>query len=173
MYEPPTFASYFEQIQPPPDASFLPTLDQINLYEAIMVVVACDAVLQSLPLDRREHVTIFVWCDNTSAIAWLTNNKSNHPIINFLLQVWARLQAKHNCTINCGHIPGVSNIVPDAISRQFQVPNGSQIRDNLSHMMPHLSLPRWFSSTLQCFTLPSTTAWQTAVAALTALDNVL
>ena len=172
MYEPPTFADYLRLLQPPPTAEQLSTLDQINLYEAIIVVIACEAILQSLPADRQTHIVLFVWCDNTSAIAWLSNNKSNHPTINFLLQVWARLQAKYNATINCGHIQGISNTVPDAISRMFKVLNGLLIEASLSHLTPHLNLPPWFTSMLLCSPTPSETAWQTAHAALTALDNV-
>jgi len=173
MYEPPTFATFLQSYQPPPPPELLATLDQINLYEAITVVLACDAILHSLPPDRQDHITLFVWCDNTSAIAWLTTNKSNHPTINFLLQVWARLQANHNCTINCGHIPGKSNIIPDAISRQFQVPNGSSIRDSLSRLTPHQSLPNWLESMLTCSNMPSPSAWQIAHEVLMALDNEL
>ena len=173
MYEPTTFVEFLRSTQPSPSLESLALLDQINLYEAIIVVIACHAVLQSLPPDRQEHLTIFVWCDNTSAIAWLTNNKSNHPTINFLLQVWARLQANHNCTINCGHFLGILNIVPEAISRQFKVPHGSEIQAALSHLTPHQSLPLWFTSMLQCSITPSQTAWQTAAAALTALASGL
>ena len=172
IYDIQTFENFLHATDLPHDVDFS-TIDQINLYEAIIVVIACHAILQSLPADRREHLTIFVWCDNTSAIAWLTNNKSNHPIINFLLQVWARLQALYNVTINCGHIPGISNIVPDAISRQFLVPDGSKIKASLSHLMPHTSLPSWFNTMLQCSSMPSNTVWQVAHASLTALGNVL
>ena len=173
MYEPTTFEEFFRSTQPSPSLEPLAILDQINLYEAIIVVIACHAVLQSLPPGPQEHLTIFVWCDNTSAIAWLTNNKSNHPTINLHLQVWARLQANHNCTINCGHILGILNIVPDAISRQFKVPHGSEIRAALSHLTPHQSLPNWFASMLQCSIAPSQAAWQTAAAALMALASGL
>ena len=173
IYEPPTFADFLRLLLPSPTTEQLSTLDHINLYEAIIVVIACEAILQSLPADRSAHIVLFVWCDNTNAIAWLSNNKSNHPTINFLLQVWARLQAKYNATINCGHIQGILNIVPDAISRQFLVPNGSFIRDSLSHLVPHQSLPPWFTSMLQCSPTPSEAAWQVAHASLTALENVL
>jgi hypothetical protein len=173
IYQPPTFASYLQSIDLFPTASELSTLDQINLYEAITVVLACDAILQSLPPDRQEHITIFVWCDNTSAIAWLSNNKSNHPIINFILQVWARLQATHNCTINSGHIPGIFNVIPDAISRQFLVEGGSEILKSLSHMTPLTSLPNWFKSMLQYSATPLDQAWQQTAETLTALVRML
>ena len=178
MYEPPTFEDFLRSCPEQPTADQLTLLDQINLYEAIIVVVACDAILQSLPADRPDHITLpyydhIVWCDNTSVIAWLTRNKNNHPTVNFLLQVWARLQAKYKATINCGHIQGLKNVVPDAISRQFKVPDGLRIQASLSHLVPHLSLPPWYMSMLHCSSTPSATAWQTAAAALTALDKQL
>ena len=173
MYEPTTFAEFLRTFPHQPTPEELILLDQINLYEAIIVVAACDTILSNLPADRPAHVILFVWCDNTSAIAWLTKNKNNHPIINFLLQVWARLQAKYRATINCGFIQGLSNTVPDAISRQFQVPDGLKIKDSLSHLTPHLNLPQWFNSMLRNSSQPSAAAWQTAVDALTALDNEL
>ena len=173
MYEPTTFAEFLRTCPHQPTSEELVLLDQINLYEAIIVVAACDTILTNLPADRPAHVILFVWCDNTSAIAWLTKNKNNHPIINFLLQVWARLQAKYRATINCGFIQGLSNTVPDAISRQFQVPDGLKIKDSLSHLTPHLNLPQWFNSMLRNSSQPSAAAWQTAVDALTALDNEL
>ena len=172
IYEPTTFTEFLRLLHLATTDEHLALLDQINLYEAIVVVLACDSVLQSLPADRRAHITLFVWCDNTSAISWLTRYKNHHPVVNFLLQVWARLQAKHNATINCGHIPGKENIIPDAISRQFKVVDGSSIQASLSHLTPHRNLPPWFTSLLHCSTQPSETAWQTAAAALTALDNV-
>ena len=174
IYEPQTFDFFLSSIQDPLRSNVdFSKIDHINFYEAIMVVVACHAVLQSLPTDRREHLTLFVWCDNTNAIAWLTHNKTNNPMINFLLQVWARLQALHNVTINCGHIPGIHNIVPDAISRQFLVPDGSAIKANLSHLIPHTNLPSWFNNMLLCSSTPSNTVWHVAHASLTALGNVL
>jgi len=173
MYQPSTFEAFLRSINLQPSAEELSTIDQINLYEAITVVLACEAILQSLPPDRGDHITLFVWCDNTSAIAWLSNNKSNHPIINFLLQVWARLQATHNCTINTGHIPGIFNIIPDAISRQFLVEGGSEILRKLSHMTPHTSLPNWFRSMLHSSATPLDQAWQSTAQTLIALVKML
>jgi len=151
----------------------LSLLDQINLYEAIMVVVACDVILNNLPFDRPDHIVLFVWCDNMSAIAWLTRYKNNHPAINFVLQVWCRLQCKHRATINTGHIMGVLNTDPDAISRFFRVLHGSLIRDRLSHMEPHQSLPLWYQGLLTCSMQPSETAWHLAASTLTTLVRAL
>jgi hypothetical protein len=137
------------------------------------MVIGCEVVLKNLPTDRPSHIVIFVWCDNTSAIAWLTRYKSNHPTINFVLQVWSRLQTNHSATINSGHIRGIFNTVPDAISRHFQVQNGLQIKQSLSHLTAHRQLPTWYQDMLTSSTLPSRTAWQRVVGTLIALAQTL
>ena len=61
--------------------------DQINLYEAIEVVLACNHLLHhwqaimGTPRPATPH--IHVLCDNTSAIAWLTKYKHKHPLIGY------------------------------------------------------------------------------------------
>ena len=118
--------------------------DQINLHEAIVVVLACNAVLNqwdSLSVDRPATPHIHGWCDNTSAIAWLTRYKNHHPLINLVLQPWSRLQCEHHVTLTLGHIPAAENTTLDAISHQFRVENGSATGASLSHMTPHV-LPR-------------------------------
>jgi hypothetical protein len=172
-YDISTFAEFFRAYNFPSTAEQLSLLDQINLFEAIVVVLACDAVLKTLPPNRPAHVVLFVWCDNTSAIAWLTKYKNNHPVINYVLQVWARLQAEYSATINSGHIKGEFNTVPDAISRHFQVLNGSSIQALLSHLTPHQHLPHWYQGLLTCSTQPSDIAWQLAASSLTKLARGL
>ena len=174
MYFPITFTEFFRLNGITPfDELQLSLLDQINFFEAIVVVLACDAILNNLPSDRPAHITIFVWCDNTSAIAWLTKYKNNHPAINYVLQVWSRLQAKHDATINSGHIRGAVNTDPDGISRNFLVPGGSAIRARLSHLTPHVLLPTWFHGLLQCSTQQSDKAWQLVASQLIQLEQTL
>ena len=106
--------------------------DQINLYEAIEAVLACDYLLShwetvtSTP--RPAHPHIHVLCDNTSAISWLTKFKHRHPLIAYVLQTWAHLQCQYGATITMSHLAGKLNIVADAISRDFNVPHGPAIR---------------------------------------------
>jgi hypothetical protein len=169
-YQLPLFRPFLDSGALSPDE--LARCDQINLYEAIVVVLACDAVLDqwdSLFGDRPAHLHLHVWCDNTSAIAWLTRYKNHHPLINLVLQVWSRLQCEHHVTLTLGHIPGVENTVPDAISRRFRVEGGSAIQASLSHLTPRLRLPPWWARLLTSSTTQSETAWQTARAALTGL----
>lgn len=170
MYELPTFSAYLRSGALSPDQ--LSSGDQINLYEMIAVLLAVDALLLSLPPSRCDHVHVHVWCDNSSAVAWLTRYKSHHPLVNFVLQVSSYLQCQYRCTLTLGHIPGRLNRVPDAISRRFRVEGGSQIEASLSHLTPHLSLPPWWTSLLTCSAAQSRTAWQVAADARTALARV-
>ena len=173
QYFPDSFATFLRSISLVLPSKSLAKLDQINFYEAIAMVLACHAILSSLPADRPKHVVLFVWCDNTSAIAWLTKFKNDHPVINLLLQVWSRLQCKYDASILSGHIRGIDNKNPDAISRNWEVPDGLNIREMLSHMVPHLSLPAWFHSLLRCSTAPSDTAWQQVADLLMLLEETL
>jgi len=172
-YDIPSFAEHFRSTNVDTSQLVLPLLDQINLYEAIAMVLACEATLRSLPADRPAHVVLFVWCDNTSAISWLTKYKNHHPVVNFLLQVWCRLQANHNATILSGHIRGLVNVIPDAISRHFQVSDGSAILASLAHMTPQTSLPLWYHYLLIVSSLPSNLGWQTTADLLIALAQTL
>jgi hypothetical protein len=168
-----TFAEYARRTFTDMLPCDLALLDQINFFEAIVVVLACDTILRSLPADRPPHIVLFVWCDNTSAIAWLTKFKNHHPIINFVLQVWSRLQVSFDATINMGHIRGFLNKDPDAISRHFDVQDGLLIKESLSHILRHHSLPPWFQDLLTCSMQPSTTAWQSVADSLIKLAQTL
>ena len=170
MYELPTFKAFLSSGALSSDQ--LSHNDQINLYEMITVLLAIDACISTLPPDRPDHLHIHVWCDNSTAIAWLTRYKSHHPLVNFVLQVSSYLQCQYQLTLTLGHIPGRLNRVPDAISRRFRVEGGSLIEANLSLLTPHLSLPPWWPSLLSCSAAQSRTVWQVAADARTALAKV-
>ena len=123
-------------------------MDQINLYEAIEAVLAVDHLLNNwatiVGTDRPSHPHVHVRCDNTSAIAWLTKYKHRHPLIAYVLLVWAQLQCRFNATITFAHLAGKLNVIADAISRDFKVPDGDAIRRALPGL-PHTALPGWFT----------------------------
>ena len=176
-YQLPNFSAFLNSGALSPDE--LERGDHINLYEAVTVLFACDAVLNNwadvvgTPTAPGAHRHLHVWCDNTVAISWLTRYKNHHPLVNYVLQVWSRLQDVHHCTITMGHIPGVQNIVPDAISRQFAVSDGSTIKAALSQTTRHTSLPSWWQNLLTCSTAQSDVPSRTARLALTALGHGL
>jgi len=58
-------------------------------------------------------------------------HKSNLPIYLLLLSYLAHLQVHHRVLITVGFTPGALNIVADATSRNFLVPNGPAIRESL------------------------------------------
>ena len=130
QHELPTFSAFLKSGALSPDE--IKQGDQINLYEAIEVVLACHHLLANWKSvtghTRPPHVHIHVQCDNTSAIAWLTKYKHRHPLITYILHVWAQLQCKYRATITLSHLAGRLNVIADAISRAFNVPDGPAIR---------------------------------------------
>ena len=96
--------------------------------------------------------------------------------INFyeaIAMVWSSMQRQYRATVLSGHIRGLDNKTPDAISRNFDVVDGSSIREKLSHMVPHLNLPHWFHSLQTCSTLPSDKVWQAVAELLMELEPTL
>ena len=119
-------------------------VDQINVLEFLIALVAIDELTRRgrpshLPPDAVWHV--HCWTDNTTALSWLTKHKSSHPLVLHLLHVYTRLQVNNHMLLTMGHIPGVKNVVADALSRQYCTPQGEMVRQVLSHLVPHRSLP--------------------------------
>ena len=78
-------------------------------------------------------------------MAWLSKYKHRHPVVMYVLQTFAQLQCKYNATFTFAHLSGVLNVIADAISRDFDVPNGEAIRATLPGQ-PHTALPAWFEN---------------------------
>ena len=134
-------------------------VDQINVLEFLIALVAIDELTRRgrpshLPPDAVWHV--HCWTDNTTALSWLTKHKSSHPLVLHLLHVYTRLQVNNHMLLTMGHIPGVKNVVADALSRQYCTPQGEMVRQVLSHLVPHRSLPAWWpTSDMQLTPLPN------------------
>ena len=134
-------------------------VDQINILEFLIALVAIDELTRRgrpahLPPDAVWH--IHCWTDNTTALSWLTKHKSSHPLVIHLLHVYTRLQVDNHMLLTMGHIPGVRNVVADTLSRQYQTPEGDMVRQLLSHLAPHSSLPAWWpSSEMRLTPLPT------------------
>jgi len=146
--------------------------DTINFYEMLDAVIALDAtltLLESRMADRPPHLIIHIQTDNSSALSWLTRYRSAHPSHQFLLQVFANLQAKHRCTVTVSHIPGLLNVVPDSISRRFRTVDGSAIRASLPDHLRHQRLPAWWQTLTHSANTQSANRWLIAAAALTQL----
>ena len=157
----------------------IPIKAHINLYELLAIVAALDCLCRHIdqlrPPPPSPHATLLhvhVWTDNTSALSWLTNLKAAHPLHAFLLQVVTHLQTRYRVLLTFGHLPGKRNVHADAVSRNFQTSNGSQIRQSLSRVTRHLSLPPWWHTMLKIAEKQTTPTWEQAVASLTLLAGV-
>jgi hypothetical protein len=122
--------------------------DVINVYEFLAALLALSALVAAgrpaaLAPDAVWHV--HVWTDNTSALAWLTSNKSSHPLIIHLLRSLAALQHSHGLLVTMGHVPGRVNTCADDCSRGFRTPTGTQSSAALSHLVAHSTLPSWWT----------------------------
>jgi hypothetical protein len=131
-------------------------VDQINVLEFLIALVAIDELTRRgrpshLARDAVWHV--HCWTDNTTALSWFTKHKSSHPLVLYLLHVYTRLQVDNNMLVTMGHIPGVKNVVADALSRHYRTPYGEEVRQALSHLMPHHSLPDWWPTSATQLTL--------------------
>jgi hypothetical protein len=104
-----------------------PVRVDINVFEMLGVVMGVLVVLREDTTVKHIHV----WCDNTSSVAWASSNRVDSPLLCFLLQVLTLAAAYRRVLVTVGWIKGEVNIVADAISRNFLVPSGTQIRRSL------------------------------------------
>ena len=151
----------------PPD--FLYSAD-INVLECLAAVLALDAAT-SLPPGPTHHDLrhLHQFTDNTSALSWLTTYRSRSSLHAFLLQLSSHLQIQRRCVVTRAHIKGELNVLADAISRDFDCPNGNQCYQTLSAAPRLLLQPAWMHNLAGMSPMPSSVTWQTAHAALMAL----
>ena len=138
------FAWYTDQV--PLDLTYVTadgavsTLD-INLLEAIALLLGFVALVQhilSLPTPTyaadctRPFIHVHLWCDNTSAMWWLIRNRTRSTFHTALYQFFLHLQLLSGVVATLGHIAGEKNPIADAVSREFQVKNGSTYRTLLT-----------------------------------------
>jgi hypothetical protein len=111
-------------------------MDEMNINvlefaQAVVSVIAFIAWARSVGLPLA-GCHIHVWTDNSSAFSYIRRNRATHPFHLLLLQIMSLLMVQHGILLTVGHIPGIHNVVADAISREFAVPNGSNIRASLA-----------------------------------------
>ena len=139
----------------------------INFYEAISMVIQLDATCRSIseyraavaeerardpsfpPTQSDRPLHLHLWTDNSSALCWLTKHKSLTPLNAYVIQLFSHIQARHQVLVTVGHVPGKANVLADAVSRNFRVPNGDQMREQLSTVPRVIPLPLWWQSLLR------------------------
>ena len=115
----------------------------INVLEFIATLITAFSAVATLPSynGKTNNRHIHIWTDNTSCKTWLTKFSAVHPLHCCLLQVFGFIQARHHCLITVGHIKGEINTFADAASRNFNCPNGQNLRQqlNLLPLLPSFS----------------------------------
>jgi hypothetical protein len=110
----------------------------INVLELIALIITASLTIQTYTTlhgsARGHHFHIF--CDNIASVAKARTHRSNHPIYSYLLYILSYIQLHHGCTVGSSYIAGTRNIVADAASRCFSVPNGRFIYQRYLQSLP-------------------------------------
>ena len=132
----------------------IPQSDQINIYEFLMTLTAVESLVRGgRPIHIPSNITwhIHVWTDNSSALSWLIQHKSTHPLIVSLLRRYVSIQVDNKLLLTHGWIKGADNKLADAISRHFLTEYGPLARELLSSCERRDSMPDCIAS----LTVPS------------------
>ncbi|OWY97416.1 hypothetical protein PHMEG_00032055, partial [Phytophthora megakarya] len=67
----------------------------------------------------RDKTHVRMWIDNNSAVAWLEQRASQHPIARTYLRFISLVEFQHSLSCSAAHIPGDNNTMADAGSRAW------------------------------------------------------
>ena len=84
----------------------------IEWQELFPIVVACTIWHPHFAGKRLQ-----LWCDNESVVAIINSGHSKVPRIMDLLRALTLISMKHNFFVRARHVPGVYNVIADALSR--------------------------------------------------------
>ena len=122
----------------------------------------------------REHAHVHIFTDNISALAWATKCRGESGFHTLLIRVLCDLQVATGTLLTVSHVPGVENTVADAISREFDVPNGPKIRLRVTASTARAPLiAQLWASFSNVLNTPSPTPLETDRAVRTALECVI
>ena len=111
----------------------------INILELLALIITATLTIQ---LYIQHHGTargchFHIYCDNSTAISKARTHRSNHPIYTYLLYLFSYIQLQNGCTVGTSFHPGRLNVVADATTRDFQVPNGFEIYNKYLKHLPY------------------------------------
>jgi hypothetical protein len=116
---------------------------------------------------------IHVFTDNTACISWLQKRRSMSPTHAILMQLTTMLQVQFGCLITAGHVPGIENVVADAISRSFKSHDGERVRLQLQPLRHESLTPQLLESCRNALDMRKSTPSTTGLAVRTALVNAI
>lgn len=114
----------------------------INILEFLAAIIgAIIYIIRYLPSDvsPAHPFHLHIWTDNSTTYWSVRKARASHPLCNVLLQMLALVQLKYSVCVTSGPIEGRLNIHADALSRNFEVPDGVALREFL-RPLPHLRI---------------------------------
>ena len=132
------------------------------------------AVLPHPKRGSRDGLHVHVHTDNTAALAHIRKQRAESGFHTFLLRLLCDAQVRLRSHVTASHIPGVLNRHADAISRQFQVPDGPAIHREVVSTTPRRNVigPLW-ACCRPALARRSPTALESDHDVLTALESVI
>jgi hypothetical protein len=113
----------------------------INILELYALLTTATLAIQQLQaMQSSTGCHIHIYCDNMSAISKCRTHRSNHPVYTYLLHLLSLLQLRNRCTIGTSFLKGKDNLVADAASRTFLVPQAATIYNRYLHHLPYYKL---------------------------------
>ena len=110
---------------------------------ALNKAMAAFVAVASLPHPRkgtRDGLHVHAHTNNTSALAWLRKQRADSGYHTFLLRLLCDAQVRLWSHVTASHVPGVVNRHADTISRQFRVPDGPTIQQEVTSGTPRRSV---------------------------------
>ena len=139
-----------------------------NIFEFVAILAGL-----AIAARARSHVHVHIYTDNSSALSWAQKCRGESGFHTFLLRVLCDVQVATGTHLTVSHVAGIDNVHADAISREFNVTNGQEIRAQVERNAPRVNLiaQLWatFSTALRS---PSPTPSETDHAVRTALEFV-
>ena len=120
---------------------------------------------------RMKRIHIFT--DNTACISWLQKRRSMSPTHAVLMQFTTVVQVHFGCLITAGHVPGIENVVADAISRSFENHNGILVWQQLQQLRHETPTTQLLASCRNALDMRKSTPSTTDLAVRTALASAI
>jgi hypothetical protein len=118
----------------------------INVLEMLGVIMGAYLTIMHIPDVQHVHI----WCDNMSSVAWADSRRTDSALLCLCLQLLTLLGASRRVLITVGWIKGAENHMADAISREFQVPNGNALHQQLLQSpCTRLDIPTHFTQAIR------------------------
>ena len=147
----------------------------INIHEFLGLVTTAALAIEALKIKRPQlkggHVHIR--CDNTSSVARARNQRANLPIYSLLLSIFSFIQLQTGVLITVGFIEGKLNLLADAASRRFKVPNGQQLHSELRQLQQFQVGKKFLNSIEQSAMISSPNDLPLVLGLLTKLGGVI